>query len=170
MTGPHGRNPACRSRTQRDMHSPPSARSSVGVVILLGLLVTSLAIWGLRTYESHRIDAGTTRMAPWQPQQPGLDGFERDYRIHDSSGRRWLLVYLPLLSIGGGALVGATRRGRTRAAMVAVAAMAMVPATALGYLAPDPPLAVLAAAAYAAVAALSSTTASTVRWPHGSAP
>ena len=111
-------------------------------VVVGGLLVCWIAIAVVDQFESGRMIAGTTTVAPWGNDDSGMTSLDRSYFILRSSVSRWLFFHLPSLALVLGSLIGLACSGWRRAWWVAFAALSPLPIMTLAFLI-DVPLAAL---------------------------
>jgi hypothetical protein len=127
-------------------------------VVVGGLLVCWIAISVVDHFETSRMMAGTTTLAPWQSDDSQMNSLDRSFFIVKSSFSRWLFFHLPSLALLLGALVGLASSGWRRAWLVAAAALSPLPIMALAFLI-DVPLAAVFFACLPLVIGVASATA-----------
>jgi len=122
-------------------------------VVLLVLFVSAIAISGLDAWEARVMARGEVSLLTWGQHESPVRSLEHDYMVIRNSMRRWFFIYFPLISLLGGAVVGAACSDGRRPWMLAVAATGLVPITAVGWLFTTPLSAAAAVLAYAVLAA-----------------
>jgi len=122
-------------------------------IVLLGLLLSSVAISAVDAWESRATARGDVSLVSWSHEDARDHTLEHDYIVVRNSMRRWLFVHFPLISMLGGALVGLGCSGGRRVLIMAMVATALVPITGIGLLIDTPGPAAASAVLYAGLAA-----------------
>ena len=129
-------------------------------VVLIGLLLCTIAIAVFDHVEARLISSGRLAIVSVDDDSPAMSSLDRGYLILRNSMRRWLMFYLPALSLIGGVSVGLACSGFRRAWFLAIIALCLVPAMAVAFLLDTPLRAAVAAGVYITIVATAATGAS----------
>ena len=121
-------------------------------IVLLGLLLSSVAISAVDAWESRATARGDVSLVSWSHDAARDHALEHDYIVVRNSMRRWLFVHFPLISVLGGVLVGLGCGGGRRVLIMAMVATALVPITSIGLLIDTPGPAAASAVLYVGLA------------------
>lgn len=122
-------------------------------IVLLGLLLSSVAISAVDAWESRATARGDVSLVSWSHEAARDHTLEHDYIVVRNSMRRLLFVHFPLISVLGGVLVGLGCSGGRRVSTMAMVATALVPITGIGLLIDTPGPAAASAVLYVGLAA-----------------
>lgn len=126
-------------------------------VVLIGLLMCTIVVAVVDNVEARLISSGHVSFVSFTEEQLPMSSLDRSYLILRNSMRRWLLLYLPTLSLIGGAVIGFASSGFRRAWFLAIIALSLIPAMAVAFLLDTPLIAAVAAGAYVTIVAVAAT-------------
>jgi hypothetical protein len=126
-------------------------------VVLIGLLLCTIAVAVVDHVEARLISSGRVSVASSNDAGVPMNSLDRGYLILRNSMRRWLLFYLPTLSLIGGAVIGLACSGFRRAWFLAIIALSLIPAMAVAFLLDTPLMAAVTAGVYVMITATAAT-------------
>jgi hypothetical protein len=126
-------------------------------VVLIGLLVCATVIAVVDHVEARLISSGHVSVVSSNDAGLPMSSLDRGYLILRNSMRRWLMFYLPVLSLVGGVSVGLACSGFRRAWFLAIIALSLIPAMAVAFLLDTPLVAAVAAGVYMTIVATAAT-------------
>jgi hypothetical protein len=126
-------------------------------VVLIGLLLCTIAVAVVDHVEARLISSGHVSVVSSNDAGVPMSSLDRGYLILRNSMRRWLIFYLPVLSLIGGMSVGLACSGFRRAWFLAIIALSLIPAMAVAFLLDTPLVAAVAAGVYMTIVATAAT-------------